>query len=284
MADRKDIPHLLKLMDDESPAIREAVGRELAAFGPNLEAELDALEGLTDEQVRAAAEVVVLARREKLTREWPSWLQAADEHERLERALESLSGYLSGPRSPGLRASLDALAGEFASLRGEIDAFALADFLFKSKGYSGASEDYYEPRNSDLAQVIETKKGLPISLALLYMLVGRRLGLRISGCNLPGHFMGRVETPEGPILVDCFDGGKPIPMSRLRGMADGESWRFIEPLIAKEADAPTVVARVLNNLVNAFVRKADAENEALMRGLLSRLEDALSGPPPAPAH
>src|SRR5262245_16532470 len=79
--------------------------------------------------------------------------------------------------------------------------------LFDEVGFSGNSENYYVASNSYLPAVLNTKRGLPITLCLIYKLVGQRLGLRVHGIGLPGHFMCGVETDQGVMLIDPFSGG-----------------------------------------------------------------------------
>jgi len=91
----------------------------------------------------------------------------------------------------------------------------LHEFLFEEQKFGGNADDYYNPMNSYLPAVVKTKRGLPISLSLIYKLIGERLGLRVHGIGLPGHFLVAVE--QGPVtadgeqpamLIDPFGGGR----------------------------------------------------------------------------
>jgi len=83
----------------------------------------------------------------------------------------------------------------------------LHDVLFDEEGFQGNSEDYYNPLNSYLSAVLELKRGIPISLSLIYKIVGERVGLTIQGVNSPGHFVCRVMTAQGWMIVDPYVGG-----------------------------------------------------------------------------
>ena len=85
----------------------------------------------------------------------------------------------------------------------------LHQVLFDDYGFCGNSTDYYNPRNSYLPGVLKTRRGLPIAMAMIYKLVAGRLGLRAWGVGLPGHFVAGVDC-HGPVLVDCFHGGRLI--------------------------------------------------------------------------
>lgn len=81
-------------------------------------------------------------------------------------------------------------------------------YLFDEFGFAGNVEDYYNVANSHLPDVLESKRGLPITLSLVYKAVGEKLGLTVHGIGLPGHFIAGVETAEGMMFVDCYDGGR----------------------------------------------------------------------------
>jgi len=84
---------------------------------------------------------------------------------------------------------------------------ALNNFLFEELGFAGNQSDYYDPRNSLLSDVLDRRTGIPITLSLVYMEVGRRAGVRVEGIGLPGHFIVRAESADGePTLVDPFNG------------------------------------------------------------------------------
>jgi regulator of sirC expression with transglutaminase-like and TPR domain len=84
----------------------------------------------------------------------------------------------------------------------------LHHYLFDELGFTGNTENYYSASNSYLPAVIKTRQGLPIAMSLLYKLIAQRLGLRVHGIGLPGHFMCGVETDTGLMLIDPFSGGR----------------------------------------------------------------------------
>ena len=80
--------------------------------------------------------------------------------------------------------------------------------LFEDEGFNGSRRGYYEPNNSFLPAVLRQRRGIPISLCLVYKLVAGRLGLKVEGVNAPGHFLARVYTSNDVMLVDPFNGGR----------------------------------------------------------------------------
>ncbi len=109
--------------------------------------------------------------------------------------------------------SLGLLDAMGAQAREKIDAYhgarvvALNKYLFDEIGFKGDRENYYDPRNSFLNRVIERRAGIPITLSVVYMEVGRRAGLQIEGIGMPGHFIVRVcDADASAVLVDPFNG------------------------------------------------------------------------------
>jgi len=85
---------------------------------------------------------------------------------------------------------------------------ALNRQLFEIEGFCGNQEDYYDPRNSFLNDVIDRRTGIPITLSILYMEVGRRIGLRVEGVGLPGHFVVKCKQDGVEVFVDPFERGE----------------------------------------------------------------------------
>lgn len=88
--------------------------------------------------------------------------------------------------------------------------------LFEEVGYRGNHEDFYDPRNSYLNEVLSRRLGIPLTLALIQMQVTRRIGVAIEGVSFPGHFLLRVETAEGLIVLDPYNNGRALAVDELR--------------------------------------------------------------------
>ena len=126
---------------------------------------------------------------------------------------------------------------------------AITDLLFGVIGFSGNRDDYYDPNNSYLHQVLERRLGIPITLSLLCIEVGRRAGVPVLGIGMPGHFLVR-HRDESNYFVDAFNGG--LLMNRdecgaVLRQAAGEDVRLeerhLDPVTPRE-----ILARVLRNL------------------------------------
>lgn len=117
------------------------------------------------------------------------------------------------PNRSNVSGSLELLDawGEEARSRVESSAgegvAALNEFVFVELGFEGNQDDYYDPLNSLLHRVLERRTGIPITLSIVYMEVGRRAGLEVEGVGMPGHFIVRARAGDGAeVLVDPFHG------------------------------------------------------------------------------
>jgi regulator of sirC expression with transglutaminase-like and TPR domain len=133
---------------------------------------------------------------------------------------------------------------------------ALNDVLFKQEQFHGNRTDYYNPANSFLNKVLEEHTGIPISLSVLYMEVGRRVGLHIDGIGLPYHFVVRCCSPEGYVYIDVFDGGTVLNeqqcrerIYRMRGGKVKIQAQWFEPVSSKQ-----LLFRMLQNLKHIYLR------------------------------
>jgi regulator of sirC expression with transglutaminase-like and TPR domain len=151
------------------------------------------------------------------------------------------------------------------------DAFAeqkvmvLNRYLFNELGYCGNTGDYYDPRNSYLNQVLERRTGIPITLSILYMEVGRRLGLRFEGVSFPGHFLVKLRVTGGQLVLDPFLGGEAqseadlrTRLARVLPQRDADTLPLSQFL---EAASPRqILARVLRNLKGIYLQSEQAQN------------------------
>ena len=164
---------------------------------------------------------------------------------------------------------------------------ALNEFLFDDLGFGGNTDDYYDPRNSYLNEVIDRRTGIPITLSVLYMEIGRRIGLPFEGVSFPGHFLVRLPLRGGTLVLDPFSGGVPQPEVELRErlkrviprgalggipVAELPLDQFLEPASNRQ-----ILARVLRNLKVVYREKDQPERllEVLDRMIVVAPESAV---------
>src|SRR4051812_19787801 len=127
----------------------------------------------------------------------------------------------------GYLSELDAMAHELRpKLRGPLATRVevLSRYLFHDLGFRGNERDYYDPRNSYFNEVLDRRTGLPITLSLTAMEVGKRAGLAVLGVGLPGHFIAKAIDEREEVLFDPFHGGRrltPRDCERLAEEASG---------------------------------------------------------------
>jgi regulator of sirC expression with transglutaminase-like and TPR domain len=136
----------------------------------------------------------------------------------------------------------------------------LAAYLFGECGFRGNQDDYYDPRNSFLNDVLERRTGIPISLSVLMIETGARLGITIEGVGFPGHFLVRAPSAGDPLLFDPFFGGRPLDerelLARYRRVSGDERTRL--PPEALEATGTLgILARMLRNLLRTYLDRGD---------------------------
>jgi regulator of sirC expression with transglutaminase-like and TPR domain len=146
--------------------------------------------------------------------------------------------------------------------------------LFDEEGFRGDTQDYDAPRNSYLGDLLRRRRGLPITLSLVYAEVGRRVGLDIRGIHAPGHFFASVLTRGQPMFVDPFFGGKALTrdeaLQRVTLAIGGPLPPGVECF--REATARMWLARMLANLGAAFERRKRPDDVAAMLELNALLE------------
>jgi regulator of sirC expression with transglutaminase-like and TPR domain len=151
-------------------------------------------------------------------------------------------------RLEAMAAEVQAQVGSTVDPRRMIEA--LNTYLFQAQGFRGNSEDYYDPRNSFLNDVLDRRTGIPITLSTVYLAVGRRLGLRLDGVGMPGHFLVKYMAPDEEVVIDPFNGGAvvtPADCQRLLDRIYGGKLAF-EPRFLTTLGTRRILGRMLSNL------------------------------------
>lgn len=135
----------------------------------------------------------------------------------------------------------------------------LNQFLFGDLGFAANSEDYYDPRNSFLNEVLERRTGIPITLSVIYMELGRRIGLPLQGVSFPGHFLVKCAVSDGAVVLDPYAGGISLGLQdlqkRLRDVRGGEVSRAIIAELLVSASNKEIIVRLLRNLKAIYLRE-----------------------------
>jgi regulator of sirC expression with transglutaminase-like and TPR domain len=164
---------------------------------------------------------------------------------------------------------LDALADSVRSRLPEAASFAdiiqaLNTVLFEEEGLSGNQTDYHDPRNSFLNEVLDRKLGIPITLSLVYIEVGNRLGVPLVGVGFPGHFVVKYAGPDGETVLDPFQAGSRVSQAqmedKLRAMyGPNNPFAGQLPKLLAAVGKKDMLLRMLRNLKQIYTQKEDFE-------------------------
>lgn len=272
----EELDALLRLLDDDTPEVRQRVTERLQLYGGDLSDWLASRpRALNPADRNLLAALLQPARRAALERDWqvPTGGAAAmgDDWDALEAMLRVISDFLhdgTSIRQP-LSDALDLLAEE-AEAAGVGCANELRAFLFEGDRFVGNETDYHDPRNSDLAWSIAEGRSNPLGLSLIFLLVARRLDLVVEAINFPGHFLCRIYEDGYPIIVDCFSRGQLHLQATL--LEDPEIGPQERRLLRHSADPGAVILRLLNNLIEALNQAGRRDDARLIRKLRASMQ------------
>jgi len=181
---------------------------------------------------------------------------------------------------------VDHYLGELAALAdrvrrrgapGEPPVFRLGHLhaeLFDVDGYRGDADDYYDPRNAYLNEVIDRRRGIPITLSLVFLDVATRVGLTAFGVGLPGHYIVKVQFELNEVYVDPFHGGATLTMAEIVELVSGVSGgkvRLSSEHLRSWTPRQTLV-RVLANLQGMWTRAGDPRKATAARERMDILQ------------
>jgi regulator of sirC expression with transglutaminase-like and TPR domain len=278
----KELAALVELLGDENPEVVLAVRGRLDALGS----------------------VALPALREALASDDPRRrlrARAAERDIRSRDRVRALAEHLAGPdvdleeavltlaqvENPDLdvtrlKGHLDALAARVLERLGHAEtaagrAAALGAVLFGEEGFRGNERDYYDPANSYFDLVVDRRSGIPISLAILYMFVGRRAGMQVHGINFPRHFVVGFTDGAFTTAIDAFHEGRLLDRQALAARVFAQNLPWNDAYLA-EASPKDIMRRVLGNLAFVYRDRGDRRRLARIETLLAPLDRRTRAP------
>ncbi len=226
---------LLTLLADDDLQVQELLREQFVHMGADGREFLEsAAREPTDAAGRAAARILGDLRE----RQAVETLVLFCRNSQRDLDLEHANWLLARARYPELdetpyRTRLDQMARELRErLTGRETPRATIEvcnhYLFQMLGFRGNQQDYYDPDNSYLHRVLDRRLGIPISLSVLYLLVGKRLGLPLFGVNLPGHFLLTWRAPDVAFFLDPFNAGQVLDAADCRTISERLAGGFHE--------------------------------------------------------
>ncbi len=275
MTHEAQLATLGRLLDDPSPVVRKAVLEKVKSAGTAGILWLETL--MADEKLSPHAQAILVDLRtpEAAAHAFLAYIKKGP------LDLEEACLLLERAADPSLahhayENELDRLANRTRELMAEpLDVRAkcrlLCRVIFGEEGYRGAQESFAVPSSSLLSQVMATRRGIPISLCLVFLLVARRLGLPVEPVGLPGRFMVGVFRGREPLYIDCYEGGA------FRTRAEIQLLLLDNQLPADEAFLQAVsihqtLARCCRNLVSQFEAQGDDRSSRLFLSFVHALE------------
>jgi regulator of sirC expression with transglutaminase-like and TPR domain len=160
--------------------------------------------------------------------------------------------------------TLDAMGNDLKAVLGNRERpteiiISINEYVFEKQGFKGNSEDYYDPRNSYLNDVITCKTGIPITLSVLYMELARRIGFMLHGVGFPGHFLVKHLYHDITIVLDPFNRGRILAKEDFQHLLDqlyNGQVRF-EPRFLDAVTNEQILIRMLRNLKDAYMYSYD---------------------------
>lgn len=267
---------LLGLLDDSSPAVRRGLSQHFIQLGPQARDLLrDTANGPNRYLAWHARQYLQELRLNDPTAEFRSFIRS------LNYELESGSLMIARTVRPDLDTgacceALDHIATRCRELIIEPSSIrakcrVINRILYHEMGFRGNAEHYTDPDNSFIDQVLQRRRGIPISLCTLYLLVAQRLGLELEPIGLPGHFMIGCFTEDRPFFIDAFDGGI------FRSPEEIFVFLRSHDMAAKLSDlAPTPIREMLcrscRNLANHYESKGDGPHAKLFDSFVTEFE------------
>jgi len=255
------VKSLINLLDDEDNSIYIIARDHLILMGemalPYLESHLQANDPILQERVTEAYEVITSAILKDQIRLYRG--KYKDEMN-LEEGVLLIAKF--GYPQIDMRTFSDLLNFFASELQGRLDfadppeeiAIKIGKYFSEEKGFSGSEVDYYDGDYHYINKVIETKKGVPISLSVIYLLVLKRLNLPVKGIGMPGHFIIRYELGTKHILADPFHAGKILSLNDCKNyltqMGYTFSGEYLEPVSNKQ-----MLERMIRNLILVFEKQ-----------------------------
>lgn len=271
-----EIHALLQLLLDEDAAIRDRVADRFRQLGADGIVALESAEASDDARLRVRARALRARLRSDDVAAGLSQILLRPDPD-LEEAVIHLARTEHPEVDPSsLRTELERLArllqarlATCATPRAR--ALALGRLIHGEEGFRGNAEHYYDPRNSYLDQVLRRRLGIPISLAAIYILVGRRAGLRLRGVGMPMHFLVQLQEGDDTILLDPYGAGRILTKEACRALLAGFNHSFREDYLRPVSDRD-MLRRMFANLVHIYNDREDRVRLARLYSFVNALQ------------
>jgi regulator of sirC expression with transglutaminase-like and TPR domain len=272
--DPKIWPALINLLGDDSEEIVRTIREKILSYGPACRPRLEAESLHNDPLIRRRVRGLLKhLHREEADERFTIFCKHHGEEFDLEQGI----WLIAQTRDPEInveayRALLDEWAGRLReALRpyrnGESQLAVMNEFLFGELGFRGNEQNYNDPANSYFNRVIDRRTGNPLSLCLLFMLLGRRLEMPIAGIGFPGHFLCRYQSSQEEYYIDAFNQGKLLSKAQCMQYLSHNGLKVREGYLAP-ISARRVLLRMCANLHQVYLQNSEDEEAARVQRYL----------------
>lgn len=276
MTPSRELYALYQLLDDQQASVQKAVRDRILELGEDAVSSLRELTEIHGDMHRALVDELVDDIRMQAVMRRFAGFSDDDGSIDLEEGVLAISKF--GHPEVDIsqyRRRLDDMAADIRILAGTraapLDTFMkMRSYLFSDLGYIGNREDYYNPNNSFLTKVIDYRKGIPITLSVLMMLLGRRLDLRLNGIGMPMHFLVQYDDGSRMFFVDAYNSGIIITRDQCRLMLSSSGIKLTPEMLAA-VTTRDILERMWRNLYLAYQQQSDDTEAARVGQIISFL-------------
>ena len=275
---------LIRLLSDEDDRIVRTISGKLIDIGPSAVPLLQEAEIEQPEMADRIASVLEEIRGGKLEDELLDLAALPDQAISLEVGAFLIARY-AYPTLDVARYcdQLDTMAHEVRTrigqrASGEEAVNALNRYLFMEQGFKGNTKNYYEVENSYINCVMDRRIGIPISLSVVYLLIGQRLELPLYGIGMPGHFLVKYESDRYKIFIDCFNGGALLTERNCARFLTEAGYGFDDKYLQKST-VRAILSRMVKNLLAIYSNTKSKEGDTVKAARLTKFIEILGGEP-----
>ena len=275
-----EIRSLISLIDDEDDAVFTAARDRLLSYKEK------ALEFLPFREERASladrrlAEVREVLLRSSFKEQFRQLKKDGSGNIDLEDGLFLIARYRYNdldvqPYSEMLNRFAAELKEHLSSITDETELLRrIIAFFTVDKGFAGTTGEYYSEENHYLNRVLDTRTGIPLSLSVVYLLVGQRIDLPIRGIGLPGHFVLRLSFGASHVYFDPFNGGKLLTVQDCAAIVTGLGFEFSDDYLVP-VTTKQILERVLRNIILSLEKKGETDRIESVRQFIDTLNSDL---------
>jgi regulator of sirC expression with transglutaminase-like and TPR domain len=262
VVNESQIRALIRLLGDEDEKIVKTISGKLVDIGTTAVPLLQEAEIEQPEMAERIASVLEEIRGGRLEDELVQLSALPDGQMDLERGTFLIARYAYPSLDvPSYRRQLDDMAQEVRDRIGprassEETVKTLNRYLFTEQGFKGNTKNYYELENSYLNRVIDRRTGIPISLSVVYLLIGKRLSLPVHGIGMPGHFLVKYESDRYKIFIDCFNGGALLTEKNCQRFLT-EAGYGCDDKYLQHSSVRAILSRMIKNLLAIYSKLGD---------------------------